>query len=269
MDKTLKIVSRKLYLPRIYLDTNVLISAILESDRSWLKTHPQNQEKLGAIAASNDLYSKWDSENLKTSVFSVAEFISAGRTEPFGRKSFDEMSKIAADKILSKCQILHVNLPFEKLPNVDRRWRKFWQLVDITGKGTAVQRGKTYGTMEFTMTLSTDMQLAKSFFGGIPTGFGVSGSFPKFQNIQSTSYTAPAFEILMFTRISEIANDLNVHFTDAVHVLCAKGEAELIITNDEKFAKTWHDDPSLKTRAGVDVKSSVEFLEYCKRNSFL
>jgi hypothetical protein len=226
-------------------------------------------KKLDAIAASDELFSKWSCESLKTSVFSVAEFISKGRTEPFGRKSFDEMFKIAADKILSKCQILHVNLPFEKLPSVDARWKNFWQLIDITGKGTALQGGKTFGTMEFTLSLSTDMQLVKSFSGGIPNGFGVNGDFPKFRNVQSTLYTAPAFEILMFSRISEIANELDIHFADAVHVLCARGEVEFIITNDTKFAKTWQDDPTLKTKTGLDVKNSPEFLEYCKLNFFL
>jgi predicted nucleic acid-binding protein len=265
-----KMASRRLYpLLRIYLDTNVLVSAILESDEEWLKTHPQNQKKLATIAASAELYSKWGPENLKTSVFSVAEFISKGRTEPFGRKSFEEMFEIAADKILSKCQILHVNLPFEKLPNVDKRWKKFWQLVNISGKGTAVQKGKPYATMEFSLTLSTDMQLAKSFFGGIPEGFNVRGDFPLFRDVQSSSYTAPAFEILLFSRISEIANALNIHFTDAVHVLCARGEAEFIITNDEAFAKRWKDDPELKNKAGMDVKNSVEFVEFCKKHSFL
>jgi len=264
-----KMGSRRSYLLPIYLDTNVLVSAILESDGEWLKNHPQNQKKHAAIAASAELYSKWGPENLKTSVFSVAEFISKGRTEPFGRKSFEEMFEIAADKILPKCQILHVNLPFEKLPNVDKRWKKFWQLVDVRGKGTAVQKGKPYGIMEFSLTLSTDMQLAKSFFGSIPEGFNMQGDFPLFRDVQSSSYAAPAFEILLFSKISEIANSLNIHFTDAVHVLYARGEAESIITNDGPFAKRWKDDSELKSKAGIDVKNSVEFVEFCKKHSFL
>lgn len=254
----------RLFLPRIYLDTNVLVSAILESDKEWLKAHPQRIEKQQLIQTSEEIYNKWEPRHLKTSVFAVAEFISTGRTEHHGRKSYDEMFEIAGNKFLSKCQIININLNFEKLPKIDKRWEKHWQLLDFKGKGEAIQKGKSMGMMEIYYMLGINMQLIQGYGGSIPKDFNRK-VFPKFKQIRSSSYKAPAFEILLFSRASEIANELNLHISDAIHIISAKGEAEYIITNDKKFYEKWENNPVLRRKAGIDVKSSTKFLKFCHR----
>lgn len=77
--------------PRIYLDANVLVSALMESESEWLREHPQEPKALALIKSSRELYDKRESIKLMVSVFSIAEFIAQGRQEKFGHKSVDEM----------------------------------------------------------------------------------------------------------------------------------------------------------------------------------
>lgn len=64
----------KLYQPRIYLDTNILISALLESNVQWKANHAgEYQTKANQIDSSNEIFFKWEhrADQLKTSVSRV------------------------------------------------------------------------------------------------------------------------------------------------------------------------------------------------------
>lgn len=47
--------------PRIYLDANVLVSALMESESEWLREHPQEPKALALIKSSRESYDKRES----------------------------------------------------------------------------------------------------------------------------------------------------------------------------------------------------------------
>jgi len=125
----------KLNLPRIYIDANVLISAILESDPVWKRNNPNEyNRRRDYIDTSYKIYDRWKPQNLKTSPFAVGEFISKGQTPQLEGKTYDEMLDIVNRSILSKCQIVYSNLKFPKLIRINEEWKKFWILAEAEGE---------------------------------------------------------------------------------------------------------------------------------------
>ena len=260
-------------MPRIYLDTNVLLSAILESDNKWLSDHPQGQEQLRSIRASKEIFDKWEPSHLKTSAFAIGEFISKGQTKKFN-KSFTEMLEIATDSILARCQVLYAMIQPEPILGLDERWRNHWILANATWEGSTEDRkGNPLGWLQHELILTINMVVSRYFGGGVPPSL-IAGGIPDpnqlmIKEIRSLSYRAPSFEILLFSKASEVANEYKLHLTDAIHLLYAKDEVEYIITNDRDFCNRWKADPSLKKRVSVDVESSDEFLKICKGRQWL
>lgn len=82
----------KLYVPRIYLDTNILISAILESNQQWKQKHAKEfQGKREQIESAKEIFHGWEHRMgyLNTSTFAIGEFI--GRGSKQFNKPFKEM----------------------------------------------------------------------------------------------------------------------------------------------------------------------------------
>lgn len=254
---------KRLYLPRIYLDSNIFVSAILESDQKWQKRHMNEAKNKDAeIKTAYDLYNKWEPLRMKTSLFAISEFIATGRSDRFN-KTFDEMIEITAKKILSKCEILYANFIVPKPSAIDKRWSKFWMLGKCLARGQMNDgKGNTIGTQELGTILTTDMRIVH-FSGGSPSGIG----FPnpnqiKIEKIEQIEYGAPAFEILLFNKASEIAIEYNIHLSDALHIYHAKNVAEYFVTNDKKFIKNWEKiDSILKKKAYVKPITSREALK--------
>lgn len=252
------------YSPRIYLDTNVLISAILESDKKWQRDHRREAyKKREEINTSERLYNEWEPKHLKTSLFAISEFISTGRTGRFS-KTFKEMMEIVANKILPKCRILYAKFPVPKPFKLDKRWREYWILGKATCRGMAKNRkGNSLGMQEVGVILTTDMRLVRHFSGGIPRGEKIpAASDVVIEKIEQMSYGAPAFEILLFNKASELAIAYDLHLSDAIHLLHAKNRAEFIITNDKNFIKRWEKiDPDQKKKMHLKLVTSKEILE--------
>lgn len=254
----------RLYLPRIYLDSNVLVSAILESDKKWQRTHSKEAKaKHVDIKTSNELYTEWEPKHMKTSLFAISEFIATGRSDRFN-KTFDEMLKIVAKKILAKCEILYANFVVPKPSVIDKRWNNFWILGKSSARGLmSDKQGNSLGMQELGTILTIDMRLVKHIAGGVPLGVGFPNpSEVVIDKLDQMEYGAPAFEILLFNKASELAIAYNIHLSDAIHIYHAQNKAEYFVTNDKNFIKSWEKiDPELKKKAHVQPITSKKALD--------
>jgi len=252
------------YLPRIYLDSNVLVAAILESDKKWQRTHSKEAKSRHIdIKTSNELYTKWEPKCMKTSLFAISEFIATGRSDKFN-KTFDEMMEIVAKKILSKCKILYANFIVPKPSVIDKRWENFWILGKSSARGLmSDKQGNSLGMQELGTILTIDMHLVNHISGGIPLGLGFTNpSEVVIDKLEQMEYGAPAFEILLFNKASELAIAYNIHLSDAIHIYHAQNVAEYFVTNDKNFIKSWEKiDPELKKKAYVQPITSKNALD--------
>jgi predicted nucleic acid-binding protein len=254
--------------PRLYLDTNVLIEAILESNLKWLKANPQEPKKLESIKSSLELYNNRQSLKLMTSAFSIAEFIAQGCRKEFGSKSFDEMLDIVTSKILPpNLDMIHTGLSFKQSPKIDKKWERYWLFAELKARGEAIDdKGTALGEMDFTFLLDLWGRFISGCGGGVPEKTDFKTFKPKITKINVSSYSAPAFEIMLFYKATEIAIDVGLKLPDAIHVLCAKGKADIIVTNDGDFSKKWQKTPRL---LGISVKSSQKTLERLRKSHFI
>lgn len=248
----------KMYLPRIYLDTNILISAILESEDKWKQSHiGQYKHKKKQIESSKEIYYGWEhrADHLKTSTFAIGEFIGRGNIQ-FG-KSFQQMLDIVDREILTRCKVLKVeNLSYDaKL--IPKRMQKEIHLVEIIGKAQV-------GT-EFRYMLTLNMGIGKMLSGG-PEVAGVNYDNLVMQEIKS--YRAPGFEIMLYQKASELANKYGLGLADAFHLFYAQGQVEYLITNDRGFLNRWKKDPKVEKETGVKAMSSTDLVELCKRRRY-
>lgn len=250
----------RLYLPRIYLDTNILISAILESDEEWRRKNSREfQTKKDQIESSRVIFVGWEHRAalLKTSTFAIGEFIGRG-SKQFG-KSFDEMLDVVNSAILTRCKLCEAKDLHYKKQLIPDKMRKEIRLVEIVGESQ-------FGS-EFRYMLLLDMSIARMITGGGPEVTRVDLKDLVFRKIRS--YKAPGFEIMLFQKASELANNYQLSLADALHLFYAQGEVEYLITNDKEFLKRWKADPTVEKETKIKVMSSIEFFDLCKKRRYL
>lgn len=259
--------------PRLYLDTNVLVSALLESKPEWLKKNPQTEEKIELINSSIELYNRRQSLTLMTSAFSIAEFIAQGRKQEFGSKSFDEMLDIVTSKILPpNLDVIYSSLSFEQTPKIDEKWEKYWLFAELKASGRAIdEKGAFIGDMAFSYLLDLWGRFVEGWAGALPENVNFKTFKPKLKKteINVSSYSAPAFEIMLFYKATEIAINVGLKLPDAIHILCARGQADIIVTHDKDFFEKWQKEPNLKATAGIIVKSSQEVIDMLQKWHFV
>jgi len=258
---------------RLYLDTNVLVSAVLKSDPEWQRVHQgdvrrdaQVIETSRKILLADYLYKL----KPKTSVYAIGEFISKGRTEKFGKKTFEEMYKLVSKEIFTRCEVINAELHQQGLPKIDSIWEKYWMFAKIHCNAETIDRRNNQPAgvkdLQFLLAL-TETGVYPMMGGGV--GPPIDLKNVKIVKLNSIECSAPAFEILLFTKASEIANEYNIHLQDAIHVLYAQGNAEYIITNDSKFCKQWEVNPEFRAKSGLEVKSAVSVFQWCKDHGWL
>jgi hypothetical protein len=121
---------------RIYLDTCVLVSAILESDPAWQQTHQKEAKiKNEEIQASKTILSTNICE-LKTSTYALGEFISMGRAKKFG-KTLQEMFNLLSAEIFPRCDILSSKTShFKMFQSWMKNGERFGRLPRLTAMRT-------------------------------------------------------------------------------------------------------------------------------------
>jgi len=250
------------FYPRLYLDTNVLIDAILETD-------PKKNERINTSKAI--LYS-WKERvalggGLNVSPYVIGEFISKGQKEPF-KKSFSEMIELVENHIRVRCKILYTSFSLEDISSLNPKWNKGWMLAkkQVRGMGIILETKEKVGIFDFEMIWNMTLNEIPSFGGRFPLEMDISEIMRKNyhiipEDIRSGSIQAPAFEILLFNMASELAIKYKIHLSDSIHFLYSKRkDVDIIVSNDKKFRKRWESiDPKLKTR--LEIKSSKEIVE--------
>jgi hypothetical protein len=210
------------------------------------------------IESSRKLFLGWEyrANQLKTSTFAVGEFIGRG-SKQFG-KSFEEMLRIVDREILPRCKLCEIeNLQYDKT-SIPERMRKEIRLVEITGESQI-------GT-EFHYMLFLNMAIGRMATGGLEAT-NIDLEDLVFRKIRS--YKAPGYEIMLFQKVSELANKYQLNLPDAFNVFYAQGKVEYFITNDSGLLCRWKDDPKIKKETKMEVINSVEFLKLCKRRRYL
>lgn len=131
----------RLYLPRIYLDSNILTSVFLETDPQWQAANPAEfQRKSRLIDASRKIYMGWEhrAELLKTSTFAIGEFIGTGSKF---NKTLEETLKIVDNEILTRCKLCKsVELRYDR-QIIPERMRHEIRLAEITCEGVRDKKG--------------------------------------------------------------------------------------------------------------------------------
>ncbi|MFQ5758303.1 MAG: hypothetical protein ACE5IF_01345 [Candidatus Bathyarchaeia archaeon] len=253
---------------RIYLDTNILIAALLESDSQWKRKNPRiSQKKRESIQDSSRILREWEyrADALKTSTFTIGEFVGAG--SKFG-KTTKEMLEIADDEILTRCKLCeppHLRYEREAIPT---RMRKEIRLAEVRCSGPQTENGAPIGDA-FVFMVTLDMSIAHMISGGGPQMMRPY-DLSKVKVDKIESYRAPGYELMLFHRASELANRYNLGLADALHLLYAQGQAEFIVTDDVRtFVKRWEENPQFERETGVKVWTSKRMLEWAKRLKWL
>jgi predicted nucleic acid-binding protein len=248
----------KLYLPRIYLDTNILISAILESDNQWKSSHAREyQTNADQIESSRQIFLKWEhrANQLRTPTFAIGEFIGKG-SKQFG-KSFKEMLDIVDREILTRCKLCETeNLCYDQ-ELIPEKMRKEIRLVEIIGKA---QVGS-----EFRYILFLNMAVGRMLSSAGPD---IRTDLEDLVMQEIKSYKAPGFEIMLFQKASELANEYRLNLADAFHLFYAQGKVDYLITNDKAFLLRWKEDPMIEKQTEIKVMSSVDFLRLGKKRQY-
>ena len=246
-----------MYYPRLYLDTNVLIDAILEID-------PKKAERRNASRA---ILNNWEQNGargggMSVSPYVIGEFIAKGRTAPHN-KSFSDMIKLVETYILPRCQILYTSFSLEEISSLNPEGDRAWILAkkNIRGMGIIRETKEKLGILDFETIWGMDMSEVISYGGGLPYGKMPPVDHVVPETVEEGSIQAPAFEILLFNIASELAIKYKMHLSDAIHLLYANTrEIDIIVSNDNKLRKSWESiDPSLKPR--LEIVSSIDIIK--------
>jgi len=233
------------YCPKLYLDANVLIDAILEDEEK----HDRNRdiEKIESIRSARQIYDNWPKDSLLTSPYAIGEFM--GKSGKF-RKSYHEMLEIARDRVFSKCVVLH--------SSVERR--------DDIAK---LEEGLTIGW-------HVEHRSDQARWGEFITAEGGSGGFyagPRREEFapnkpKATFYSAPLFESLLFAKASEIESQIGIHFEDAITLTYVMDpdhtrRVDIIASNDQEMRKRWND--LMFSHTGIEAMSTLDIArDFCR-----
>ena len=214
---------------KFYLDTCVLISAILERENS-----ADNTKKKENIKFSKILWDNSGKFTFKISGYVLGEFIGIGRNGKFG-KSLEEMMNIYRSEISKKCGLIHFKYDSKKDELFDPLTFDEWIFAEIyLGGDTKSQDGKELGKQSLRKIITLSGDECVSQFGGLPD----LDLHPVFTKIDKIEYKAPFFEMFLFTQMASYSIRYNMSLKDAIHYCYAKWEnVNRIITTDENFLK--------------------------------
>src|SRR2546427_2674138 len=85
---------------RLYLDTNTLIDAVLDTKVADGNLSGRERERY----LSQVILANWPTTNLIVSPYVIGEFVQRGRKPPYA-KTLEEMRQIVSDSVLNRCQV--------------------------------------------------------------------------------------------------------------------------------------------------------------------
>jgi hypothetical protein len=126
--------------------------------------------------------------------------------------------------------------------------------------------GNPLGVMDFWFSLDLWGRSSGGWLGGVSLDTDFKTFHPKLKKINVSSYSAPAFEIMLFYEAIKISLEVGLKLPDAIHALCSKGNADFLATNDKQFYEKWEKTPRL---LGVRVESTQKLLDMLRKWKFI
>ncbi len=196
-----------LTLPRIYLDANVLIDALLTEKK------PLERDRKAMKEEAKKLWENWRGPAIKVSPHSIAEFIAVGKSDEY-RYNFKYLLGVIKNDIAPpKCEFIHAELGDDKetLDNINAFHK--WLFASFKIEGEAILNGMPIGLREVEMGFDVKYNLWRRGFPLNPDDKLL------FTNVTSGKFVAPYFEFELFKKASEIAIDKKIPLGDALHFM--------------------------------------------------
>ncbi len=254
-------IDKHLVLDRIYVDTNVLISATLESDLKWQEEHcSEAKNKEVQIATSREIFAKWDTQNLRLSPYTLGEFISKGKKR--FNKTHEEMLALVSEIMGKKCTLLQSTITERQVPTLSKDYDdNLWQLANINLEGEIEDEStKSLSKGSVRIIVNTSGMVSTSW-----GGFGSTIDNPKIKILSKVEYSAPAYEMMLFSKAAEMSLKYDINLSDAIHLVYAKDdEIDIIVSNDADF-ETWNKVPKELT-GRIKVMTSEQVLAQNKQH---
>lgn len=246
---------KHLVLDSIYLDTNIVVSATLETDPTWQANHPCDAKKVIEISSSKEILEKWDKRNLKVSPYTIGEFISIGKRQ--FNKTHEEMLAIVSNTIEQRCTILQSIITEKEVPKLSNDpLDNLWQLANINLEGDAIdENGRPVGKGNVRIIVHTS-GIVSTAWGG----FGSTIGNLKIRKLSKVEYSTPAYEMMLFSKAAEMSLKYGINLRDAIHLVYIRcEEIDVIVSNDKDFQR-WNNLPK-ELKGDIEVMTSEQVLE--------
>ncbi len=229
---------RNLTLGRLYLDSDALIKARIESLPAVQKHEHFKAQKLEAkreVGPAGEILDKWNPQFSFASMHTLMETLNCG-VRTYGL-SFDAVAKAVYPSIGRDFTVLFGD--FELVQPWGALVEKFESRIPTPGfyaKSRVAMRvkdakGRELGTLRRGTTI-TSGGVAHDYVQGSPD---TMRDAEKIERVESHRIEAPKLERELFLRTVEVASEYKIAPKDAMHILYAKGRAEDIVTTDNGF----------------------------------
>ncbi len=229
--------TRNLALGRLYLDSDALIKARIES-LPTVQRHQhfkaQNPEAKREVGPAGEILDKWNPQFSLASMHTLMETLNCG-VRTYGL-SFDAVAEAVYPSIGRDFTVLFGD--FELVQQWGALVEKFENRIptpEFYAKSRVTMRVKDaqgrLGTLRHGTTV-TSGGVAHDFVQGSPA---TVRDVEEIESIESHRIEAPKFERELFLRTVEVASDYKIAPKDAMHIVYAQGRAEDIVTTDKGF----------------------------------
>ncbi len=230
--------TRNLALGRLYLDSDALIKARIESLPAVQKHHhfkAQKPEAKREVCPAGEILDKWNPQLSFASMHTLMETLNCG-VRTYGL-SFDAVVEAVYPSIGRDFTVLFGD--FELVRPGSALVEKFESRIptpEFYAKSRVAMRvkdaqGRELGTLRHGTTV-TSGGVAHDFMHGSPA---TMRDVAEVESIESHRIEAPKFERELFLRTVEVASDYKIAPKDAMHIVCAQGRAENVVTTDKGF----------------------------------
>ncbi len=231
-----------LRLPRIYLDSNVLIDALLPEKK------PLGKDKQTMKDAAKVLWENWRGPAIRISPHCIAEFIAVGKSAEY-RYDFDYLFGVISNEIVPpKCEFIYAELNDDPEISESLNSLQRWTFASFEIEGEATLNGKPIRSYNIGMGFDIRKNLWTK-------GFAKTNENLTFTKVTSSKYIAPYFELALFKKASEIAINYKIPLGDALHLIyTTPDKIDILVTHDiEHFRSKFDEINKIKIRTAREI----------------
>jgi len=223
--------------PRLYLDTCMLIDALLEAPQVPSATGHERE-----IYLAQRVFEKWPPGNLIVSPYVIGEFIQKGQAK-YGR-TLDDMRNIVSNQILRdkfgwpRCRVAFAKFDVPLTNAYAAAGLDASYMMTLGFHGTAKDdSGRAFPGARVWIQASRTGKISSGIMTGLPAGTD-SSAIPdpgsvRFGPDAEAHVEAPAYEFLLFDSAARLVTETGVNWKDVFHYLYARWEtADSILTTD-------------------------------------